>query len=130
MGTIFDRSWIGIHTLKIRSTNGRLTNDPLARGRNGLFNSVLSKPLTISIVDPCLNSIVNSDSSLRLNEMIVQEGSDLLVVGYKGPKDSASIKYGNGYDKCGSLTYEWFDTKMQRKFDNPYFSFDFAIAER
>jgi len=36
--------------------------------------------------------------------MAVPLGSTILQMNYSGPTDSVSVKYGNGYDKCGPLT--------------------------
>ena len=45
-----------------------------------------------------------------------------------GPTDSVSDMYGNGYDKCGNLTYNWVNTSC-KKFENEYFSSNFTIIE-
>ena len=37
-----------------------------------------------------------------------------------GPKDSTSITYGNGYDICGDLTYQWI-SKNGEEFINQAF---------
>ena len=41
--------------------------------------------------------------------MIVPVGQTLLKVAYSGPTDSMSVLYGNGYDKCGPLRYQYLD---------------------
>jgi len=46
------------------------------------------------------------DIEVPLNQENIQ-------VNYAGPTDSASLSYGNGYDKCGSIEYTLFDEKGQ-----------------
>jgi len=48
---------------------------------------------------------------------------------YPGPTDSVSVTYGNGYDRCGNLTYKWFDAGGD-VFENSYFSSNFTIVDR
>ena len=72
-----------------------------------MFRSVLSDTLEINIINPCLTSVVNGDGNLILEDMEVPTGETLLDLAYAGPTDSASVTYGNGYDKCGNLTYIW-----------------------
>ena len=47
--TITDESWYGTHTFIIRSTNGIVDTSPTAPGKNGLFYSVDSVPISITI---------------------------------------------------------------------------------
>ena len=82
-----------------------MNNNADARGEKGLFNSVYSAQLKIQIVNPCDLSVVNGDGSLKVEDLIVLEGLTETFVTYQGPSDTASIKYGNGYDLCGPLTY-------------------------
>lgn len=39
--------------------------------------------------------------------MRVPSGSDRLEYEYKGPTNSISLIYGNGYDKCGPLVFKY-----------------------
>lgn len=103
------------------STNGMPDADPGARGEGGMFATVLSAPLEIIIEDPCKRSVVNYDGGLVVEELRVPLGDELLNLDYTGPSDSVSAKYGNGYDKCGSLTYEWLNDAGQA-FSNENFS--------
>ena len=108
-GAVQDFSWLGAHTIYIKSTNGAKDLSVTARGDQGLFRSVSSQTLVINIINPCLTSVVNGDGNLILEDMVVPNGQTLLDLTYNGPTDSASVTYGNGYDKCGNLTYIWFD---------------------
>ena len=65
--TITDESWYGTHTFIIRSTNGKLNTSSTAPGKNGLFYSVDSVPISITIKDPCDDSIVNSDNRFKIS---------------------------------------------------------------
>ena len=121
VGTAPDRSWLGTHVMQIKSTNGLKSSDPNARGNSGQFNSILSQPIVITIVDPCKNSVVNADGGLQVNNLSVPLGSESQSLSYAGPTDSISVKYGNGYDKCGELTYQWFDSTGSQ-IRNPNFS--------
>ena len=53
--------------------------------------------------------------------MDVPEGRGLLKDTYVGPKNSMSVIYGNGYDRCGPLKYS-FLTLDGNKFDLDVFS--------
>ena len=108
-GAVQDFTWLGTHQFAIKSTNGKLDTSPTARGNSGLFSSVISDVLTITIVNPCLRSIVNADGGLAVENLFVPINESLLDVTYDGPTDSISVIYGNGYDKCGNLKYEWLD---------------------
>ena len=43
--------------------------------------------------------------------MSVQYGRHFLQEAYQGPTDSISVFYGNGYDKCGPLRYQYLDVE-------------------
>lgn len=105
-GVVEDRSWLGIHTIQIKATNGKYDNRANARGDKGLFSSVFSASLRIQIIDPCEFSVVNGDGLLDVVDIEVPEGQAETRVSYKGPTNTASAKYGNGYDVCGELVYE------------------------
>ena len=59
--TIEDFSWIGAHTLRLKSTLGIAYDSPSARGNKGFYKSVYSDNVTLKITNPCSNSIVNAD---------------------------------------------------------------------
>ena len=70
--------------------------------------TVYSQPVEMIIINPCLNSTVNMDGALVINELIVPEGQTSLEIINSGPTDSMSSLYGNGYNKCGNLKYNYF----------------------
>lgn len=70
-GAVQDFTWLGTHQIAIKSTNGKLDTSPTARGNSGLFSSVISDVLTITIVNPCLRSIVNADGGLAVENLFV-----------------------------------------------------------
>ena len=61
--------------------------------------------MDLTVVDPCLNSIVNYDLGITEYLVSVSEGLEEEDVVLSGPTDSISVQYGNGYDICGDLTY-------------------------
>lgn len=63
--------------------------------------------MTLIILDPCINSVVDPNNELVFETPFeVSQGSDFKVETYSGPKDSESILNGNGYDQCGPLRYD------------------------
>ena len=54
-----DKSWIGSHSIVVLGTNGVQDDSPSARGRFGLFESVMSVILEIEVRDPCLSTVIN-----------------------------------------------------------------------
>ena len=98
-------SWLGTHQLRLKSMLGSADTSPSARGNSGFYNTVYSQPVDFTILNPCLNSTVNEDAQLKIDEMSVKFGQTLLKTQYSGPTDSMSAVYGNGYDKCGPLRY-------------------------
>ena len=86
-----------------------------------MYKSVYSKEVKLTILDPCRNSTVNADLGLKIIDMDVPEGRGLLKDTYVGPKNSMSVIYGNGYDRCGPLKYS-FLTLDGNKFDLDVFS--------
>ena len=67
-------SWLGTHTLRLKSTLGTPDASPGARGDAGLYNHVYSQPVELTILNPCLNSTVNEDGQLQINEINVPIG--------------------------------------------------------
>lgn len=61
------------------------------------------------MINPCVNSTVNEDQGLQVISLAVPVGQDLMKMGYAGPTDWTSSIYGNGYDKCGPLKYDYLD---------------------
>lgn len=108
--TLIDRKWLGTHTLIVRGTNGMEDSSADARGDSGLFASVDSVPLLITITDPCIDSTVNSLNKFEIDEVFrVPLGSFKKDLANEGPSDSVSLTYGNGYDICGPLSYDFTD---------------------
>ena len=108
--TLIDRKWLGTHTLIVRGTNGMEDSSADARGDSGLFASVDSVPLLITITDPCIDSTVNSLNKFEIDEVFrVPLGSFKKDLANEGPSDSVSLTYGNGYDICGPLNYDFTD---------------------
>ena len=108
-GTVTNFDWIGKSTLRIKSTLGRFSDSNI-RGNRGLFKSVYSEPITLTINNPCINSVVNADLLLKWNNMSVPQGLEHFQQVIKGPTDSISSLYGNGYDKCGPRVYTFLDS--------------------
>ena len=105
--------WIGVHEFELKATLGTFssTNE---RGNDGLYNSVTStETLTVTIENPCVTSVVNSDVGLVISDIEVPLNEENIQVNYAGPTDSASLSYGNGYDKCGPIEYTLFDEQGQ-----------------
>ena len=91
-----------------------------------LYSSVYSVPWTVTIVDPCLRSVLNSDNGAKIGDISSPALTWTLPGGspgtidattgaiaewttpvLNGPKDEIAITYGNGYDLCGYLDYSW-----------------------
>ena len=109
-GTPTDRKWLGTHIIVIKGTNGVEDSSVDARGNNGLYNSVESAPLSLTIIDPCADSIVNSNAQFSIEEPFeVPLGNDKKDETQDGPSDSISHVYGNGFDICGPLSYKVYD---------------------
>ena len=72
--------------------------------------SVLSPTLQIEIINPCLRTVVNGDEGFEIEYIDVPAGKNVLETILAGPRDTTSITYGNGYDRCGDLTYLWIDS--------------------
>jgi len=90
-----DFEWLGVHTFKIKGTNGNLAT---ANNRK-LYKSSYTADFTITILNPCETSIVQ-DEPLQNFEIGVKSGIPETWY-YDNNKDSASVTYGDGYDKCG-----------------------------
>ena len=71
------------------------------------MNPAIFEILTVKlqINDPCDQAIINSDSRLVINDLIVSDDDKITKIVYNGPIDSVSSLYGNGYDKCGDFQY-------------------------
>lgn len=97
--------WLGIHYLRVKSTLGIYNPDPDAQGYFGLYHSVYSDPIKLTILDPCRNSTVNLIEPL-ITEIAVPVGKSKQAQVLAGPTDSMSVFYGNGYDRCGPMIYD------------------------
>lgn len=99
--------WVGTHTFRLKCTNGNTSNGSMsARGVDGLFASVYSDPIKLIISNPCASSKI---SQFVLSNMNMPIGQTLMTTQVSGPSDSASLKYGNGFNKCGPLSYTILD---------------------
>ena len=108
-GVAEERKWIGTHYYRIKSTLGTYDPSPNSRGQNGLYDSYFSDPVPVTILDPCRNSTVNQDMGLLVEDLTVPQNKTVWQYDYKGPTNSMSALYGNGYDKCGPLKYSFLD---------------------
>lgn len=57
-------------------------------------------------MDPCRNSTVNLIEPL-ITEFAVPQGRAKKAQLFDGPTDSIGLFYGNGYDRCGPLKYDF-----------------------
>ena len=123
-GTPSTREWTGDHTFKIKCTNGHSSNAPA--GNSGLYSSVYSNDFTVTILNPCDTTVINSDLSLTIPTLEADiDSTELVSAIFIGTTDSQSLVYGNGYDICGTRSYKILD-----KDENVYDSagiFDFEI---
>ena len=102
-------NWVGEHEFELKATLGTYSATS-GRGNDGLYNSVTStESLTVTIKNPCVTSVVNSDVGLVIPDIEVPQNEEIIQVNYAGPTDSASLSYGNGYDKCGPIKYTLLD---------------------
>lgn len=112
-GTISDRIWIGTHTFIIKGTNGEEGSSLSPRGNDGLFDSLDSVPISVTIVDPCSRSIVdfNDDfDGIFPRPVKVPVGQSIELAIFDGPTDSMSDELASsGFDLCGPLLYELTD---------------------
>ena len=60
--------------------------------------------MSIDLIDPCLNTVINSDGGLALGFYDVTIGMEKEVHDFRIPSDSTSLKYGRGYSICGGKT--------------------------
>lgn len=121
-GTPVDMAWLGLHTYQLKSTNGQFVAGS-NRGQQGLYNSEVST-FTVTILDPCVNSIVNELEGIWIGDIkmpsnswsmgpkikmghIDGSGSEALYTTpvLDGPKDSVAVRLGDGYNRCDYLTY-------------------------
>ena len=70
---------------------------------------------------------MNGDGNLVIEDMNVPGGQTLVDLIFEGPKDTASVIYGNGYDRCGDLTYLWLDSQG-KEFTNMVFSANATVV--
>lgn len=101
-----DKAWIGSHSIVVLGTNGIVDKSPSARGKGGLFESVMSVTLQIEVRDPCLSTVINEDRAFRVPQSFQAPlGQTEYVQNLIGPTDSVSAGFGNGYDLCGPRSY-------------------------
>jgi len=105
-GTVSNMGWSpDTHPMQLKCTNGVYDATPTARGVNGLFTSVYSSQIDVTVLDPCLTSVVNGDGAIGHIQLSVTSGLSYEVITLSGPTDSVSVTFGNGYDICGDLEY-------------------------
>jgi hypothetical protein len=121
VGTVSNTGWSpDTHPMHLKCTNGVYDASLMARGVNGLFTSVYSSQIDVTIIDPCLTSVVNGDNAIGHIQLSVASGLSYEDIALSGPTDSASVTYGNGYDICGDLEYNLSSTNT---YTDEYVSF-------
>ena len=65
----------------------------------------------IEVVDPCLNTVIDSDGRLELDLLFVPLGEESIIYKFDAPNDSTSLIYGNGFDSCGSRNIKLRDSE-------------------
>ena len=91
VGNFNARVAVGTHTLAIRGTAGSPSTAPDARGVGGLFNSVDSIPIELTVLDPCPFTVINLDNSFAIPRKIgVPLGKTKLDLALSGPSDAVS----------------------------------------
>ena len=88
-----DQDWIGTTILEVTGTN------PLG----GL--SAKSDPFTMTIVNPCPNSVVDQDKQASFGNIEVPVGESLQTVTENGPTDSVSVEYPIIPRNCLNMAY-------------------------
>lgn len=63
--------------------------------------------MKLMITNPCVHAVVNADGKFALKDLKVPITLDRESVTYKGPSNSVSVLYGNGYNRCGPLKYSF-----------------------
>ena len=105
-GRMSKKVYTGSHKFILSGINGQFDSSPQARGDKGLFNSVLSQPIEIKIVDPCPTAQLNPNRALSIpSNLNVPPGEMQVTRNLIGTKDSVSVAYGNGFDLCGEREY-------------------------
>jgi len=64
--------------------------------------------VTVIISDPCVDTIIKA-ANIFPDFLSVPPGLTSSYIELKGPKNSVSEIYGNGYDLCGPITYTVLD---------------------
>lgn len=100
-GTVSDVTWYGTHTFKIVGTLG-IYDVSNSRGVNGLYNSV-EVQFDVSIVNPCDFSILTPTAVSDISTSV--HGGESQYSAWREFTDSASTRYGNGFDLCGAREY-------------------------
>ena len=71
-GTPIAWDWLGDHTYRLKCSNGNISNAPAGDG-TGIYNSVYSGNFVVTIIDPCLISIVNFDNVVSVADIDASE---------------------------------------------------------
>ena len=114
-----DFDWLGTHYYRIKSTLGTPDPSPIARGNAGLYSTVYSDPVPVTVVNPCRNSTVNLDEEFFIKNLHVPINTEMLWERYSDPTDFISDHYGNGHNRCGDRQYAFLneDRRTPFKFD-------------
>ena len=103
-GQVIEKIWVGTHSFQVQSRLG-VFNAESERGDQGLFGSVDSEILTITILDPCEQAIVNSDGSIVLADLIAPNGVESFESKvYSRPVNSVELAHSD-FANCGKYFF-------------------------
>ena len=103
-GQVIEKLWVGTHSFQVKSRLGVFDAES-ERGDQGLFGSVDSEILTITILDPCEQAIVNSDGSIAFEDLIAPNGVETFKSEvYNRPVNSVELANGEFAD-CGNYFF-------------------------
>ena len=123
-GVMDEFDWLGTHYFRIRSTLGTPNSSPIARGKAGLYKTIYSDEVPVTVVNPCRNSTVNMDGEFFVENLFVPINTERLWDRLAGPTDHISDVYGNGYNRCGNRAYQFLTENRSEVFDLDLFSFE------
>ena len=103
-GTITDLTMVGTHTIVINSINGQF-DDVSGRGNDGLYDSVLSNTIELTINNPCDDPAYSEVLQITLDDLEVPDGDTTVQVTTDGPNDKVSTTIGTGFGDCGKIAY-------------------------
>jgi len=94
-GTVSTFDWVGVHTFKVVGQNG----DPANAANRKPYLTTDSADFTITIVNPCETSTVLDETITTPITTTVKLGTPVKWM-YDNNKDSASVTYGDGWNRC------------------------------